>query len=436
MAGKAWIIVDLGFGDQGKGATTDALVQRTQSELVVRFNGGAQAAHHVNHSPGLEHTFHQFGSGTFSGAHTFLSKFVIFNPIALVYEARDLLNLGVKDPYSRISVDPECLVSTPFHSVINRMRASLDNTGTCGMGIGETISHSLAKPDQALRYQHLFDEGGLKDRLIEIREWAREQYQVLNGPLAAQMVPLVTIKQARQVLFEDAELDAALKIFREVAQIVGQSNPYLLKSALRSGDVVFEGAQGILLDEDYGFHPHTTWSKCTTHNARTLLADAGHTDICSLGIVRSYQTRHGHGPFPTEYSNPVLLDTTNPTNEWQGAFRVGTLDCVLTEYALNVSGGVNYLVLNHLDMLDRLPESERVAVTQHKDKFGFRYSCLHSQPKADLALRTEFTQFLKTLSPSFSVPLTPSSLEDVLGKPIFIEGRGPGTGDRKFNETI
>lgn len=436
MAGKAYLVVDLGFGDQGKGATTSALVRQTQSKLVVRFNGGAQAAHHVVHSPGLEHTFHQFGSGTFEGAATFLSKFVIFNPIALLYEARELTNLGISDPMSLISIDSECLVSTPFHSVINRMRASLDNTGTCGMGIGETISHSLAKPDHVIRYKHLFDETSLKGRLDGIRYWAREQYKSLlmkgmdiNGE---HPIPVTVIKQAKQVLFEDAEFDATVQIFTDIAKRVGQTNPYFLKSALRAGDVVFEGAQGILLDQDYGFHPHTTWSKCTTENARTLLSEAGHTDITSLGLIRAYQTRHGFGPMPTEQISLGLSEPTNPHNEWQGGFRIGTLDGILTEYAVRVSGGIDGLVVNHLDVLDTLPQNEKAIVTSYKDQLGFKYVYLPKLPVSDLEVRSRLTNVLKGMKPCGRVRFSLDTLEDITKTGIFMEGWGPLTSDKKF----
>ncbi|MCP9971471.1 adenylosuccinate synthetase [Actinomadura madurae] len=115
---------------------------------------------------------------------------------------------------------------------------------------------------------------------------------------------------------------AAFTAFAERVRIVGGAH---LRRLLRGGTVVFEGAQGVLLDEWHGFHPYTTWSATTFANAETLLAEAGGTAL-RLGVLRAYATRHGPGPFVTE--DPVLTadlpEPHNGTGRWQGAFRAAT----------------------------------------------------------------------------------------------------------------
>lgn len=101
---------------------------------------------------------------------------------------------------------------------------------------------------------------------------------------------------------------------------------------------MFEGAQGVLLDEWHGFHPYTTWSTTTFGNAETLLAEAAMT-ATRLGVVRCYLTRHGPGPLVTEDPTLELPDPHNGRNEWQGAFRVGHFDAVALRYAIEVAGG-------------------------------------------------------------------------------------------------
>src|SRR5262249_44185801 len=121
--------------------------------------------------------------------------------------------------------------------------------------------------------------------------------------------------------------------------------------------VVFEGAQGVLLDEWAGFHPHTTWSMCSFEGALSLLQEAGHTgDVVRWGVLRTYLVRHGHGPMPTEDAAlRVLPELHNEDGPWQGAVRRGWPDALLARYAAGVCQGVDRLALTHMDALARLP---------------------------------------------------------------------------------
>src|SRR5262245_62300875 len=114
------LVAGLGYGDEGKGSIVDFLARQprpgTRAGLVVRFNGGAQAAHNVVTEDGRHHTFAQFGSGTFTpGVRTHLSQHVLVDPLALVTEAEHLASLGVPDALDRLTVDREALVTTPYH---------------------------------------------------------------------------------------------------------------------------------------------------------------------------------------------------------------------------------------------------------------------------------------------------------------------------------
>src|SRR5262249_276861 len=112
------LVAGLGFGDEGKGSIVDFLVRKTGARMVVRYNGGAQAAHNVIANDGgreRHHTFAQFGSGTLAGADTLLSRFVHVNPLSLFSEARHLSTLGIHDPLSRVHIERGAHVTTPFH---------------------------------------------------------------------------------------------------------------------------------------------------------------------------------------------------------------------------------------------------------------------------------------------------------------------------------
>jgi adenylosuccinate synthase len=123
---------------------------------------------------------------------------------------------------------------------------------------------------------------------------------------------------------------------------------------LQHQDIVFEGAQGALLDEWRGFHPYTTWSTTTFDNAFDLLDDWGWDgDILKMGVIRGYATRHGAGPFPTEDADmsKLLPDSDNVTNDWQREFRVGWLDLVAIRYAIRACEGIDALAVTCLDRL-------------------------------------------------------------------------------------
>ena len=149
------IVVDLGYGDAGKGGIVDWLCSRPAAlgaagrpfHAVVRFNGGAQAAHHVLSPGGRAHAFAQFGSGTFSaGVRTYLSRFMLVDPLAMIAEAAHLAELGVPGPYELVTVDREALLTTPYHQAANQAREAARGDGrhgSCGMGIGETASYAL-----------------------------------------------------------------------------------------------------------------------------------------------------------------------------------------------------------------------------------------------------------------------------------------------------
>src|SRR3954449_12449778 len=138
---QAFITVDLGFGDAGKGSIVDFLTRANDAHTVVRYNGGAQAGHRVvtaGASP-RDHVFAQFGSGTLSGAATHLSRFMLLDPPAMLEEARHLAALG-SDPLPRTTIDEGAPIITPFARAINRLRERARGSqrhGSCGMGIGE-----------------------------------------------------------------------------------------------------------------------------------------------------------------------------------------------------------------------------------------------------------------------------------------------------------
>lgn len=340
--GRHVVVVDLGFGDAGKGATVDWLCSPHSGldvSAVVRFNGGAQAAHNVVVG-GRHHTFRQFGSGTFSGVRTLLSRYVLVDPYALAQEAEELAALGVARPLDLVEVHRDALVTTPLHVLANRAREDARGParhGSCGTGVGETAAYALEHPD-ALRVRDCADGALVNRKLVALLEYYRPLLAP-DGALPAGAGPGAICDMVQTYL-----------AFAQAVRIVGDER---LAELAAAGTLVFEGAQGVLLDEWHGFHPHTTWSTTTPDNALSMLAEIG-SEATVLGVTRSYSTRHGHGPFPSESADldGTLPEPHNGTGRYQGEFRVGHLDLPLLRYAVQASRRVDALVVNHLDAVD------------------------------------------------------------------------------------
>jgi adenylosuccinate synthase len=337
------VVVGLGFGDEGKGAVVDALCADGSVSSVVRFNGGAQAAHNVVVG-GSHHTFSQFGSGTLSGTPTLLSRYVLVEPIALAAEARALAALGVADPLSLLSVDQDALLTTPIHVAANRAREDargVDRHGSCGKGIGETVWYSLVAANgpavgSVFEGQRVPGRAGSPPTVGDCGDPALLRRKL--DALARYYSPLDGFPSVGSMVALYREFAAAVRIVSgdEVGRRASE------------GRLVFEGAQGVLLDQWRGFHPHTTWSTVTPDNARALLAAVGQR-ASVLGVTRTYQTRHGAGPLPTEDVSVRYPELHNGTGHYQGAWRTGHLDAVLLRYAVAACGGIDGLAVTHLD---------------------------------------------------------------------------------------
>jgi adenylosuccinate synthase len=429
------IVVDLGYGDAGKGTVVDWLVTRAARDegrpvpAVVRFNGGAQAAHNVIRDDGRWHTFAQFGSGTFTpGTRTFLSRFMLVDPLALTAEAANLARLGVPDPLGLVTVDADALLTTPYHRAANRVREAARGDGrhgSCGMGIGETARYALEHPADAPRAADMTSPRTMVRKLT-----------LLCDRLVAEL-PGNSLASVDGTLPPPAELAAVYRAVADRIYLVGDG---YLSRLLREGPVVFEGAQGVLLDEWRGFHPYTTWSTTTFANAAALLAEAGQT-ATRLGVTRTYQTRHGPGPFPTEDAGLRLPEPHNGNGRWQGPFRTGHLDAVALRYAAAVAGavagagGVDAIALTHLDTARNHLAELRICRAYDTSGTGSRrVDRLPIGPYQDLAHQARLTELLLAARPVYGQAIAqqewPDAVSEIAGAPLALISRGPATADK------
>ncbi len=386
-------VVDLGYGDAGKGTVVDALCRNQQRRAVLRFNGGAQAAHNVVTADGRHHTFSQFGAGTLRGVPTHLTRFMVVDPLALSAEAAALGN-----PYHLLTVDGDALLATPWHRAANRRRERSNRHGSCGMGIGETMAYAMSNPD-APRVADVLSPVRLRRRLEKVQE--------AYG-------------------FADAPVDDVVEAFTAFGRAVRIVHESYTMRLLAEGPCVFEGAQGVLLDEWRGWHPHTTWSTTTFDNVAELCPS-----FRRLGVVRTYTTRHGAGPFVTE--NPLLdlPERHNGHGEWQGAFRAGHFDAVAHRYAVEVAGGIDELAVTHLDV--PLVNQELKICTSYRVD-GEVTDRIVPGPHRDLAHQERLTAWLNRARPAeLHRPADwASAIGALLGAPVTLESYGPRDSDKRF----
>ena len=348
---KAIVVVGLGYGDEAKGSITDHLTWKYGAKTVVRYNGGAQAAHRVVTPEGREHVFAQFGSGTLAGAATFLSRYMLVDPPALRNEGTHLESMGITNPYAKMFIDKNAKIVTPYHRSANRIKEMLRGDGrhgSCGMGIGEAMEQHLCNPDLTI----VVGDVASKSTLIEKLELQR---QLLVGRLQGLKLPSEAGRDWELINDPTSPRDFA-GVYDVVLSRTNIVPSHSMEYFIKEGPVIFEGAQGVLLDENYGFHPYTTWSTTLPDNAIRLLSEVGCSDRDRkiYGILRAYSTRHGPGPFPSEDKSLVLPDDQNVSNYWQRDFRVGWFDMVMLRYALAICS-IDGLVITNLDRLAHLP---------------------------------------------------------------------------------
>ncbi|MBO2010403.1 adenylosuccinate synthetase [Hymenobacter negativus] len=356
---EAHIVVGLGFGDEGKGLATDWLCGRALAQgrqpLVVRFNGGHQAGHTVTTAAGQRHVFSNFGAGTLRGVPTYWSEYCTFSPGSVLKEYAALQAAGVQP---RLLVDARCPVTTHYDVLYNR---ALETTrgaarhGSCGLGFGATIERHEQTPlrlyAQDLRFPTVYGH-----KLRQIRAHYRTRIQTETT------VDFDQFDHDAEDQRFGAYAEALVRLHGEqVIQLVNEADVFGPASTWQA--FIFEGAQGVLLDMDFGLFPHVTRSHTTTTNALALL-QRNQPDLAAKAevhyITRAYHTRHGAGPFPHEAEVSLInnRDETNQLNDYQGHFRTGPLSVELLNYALACDATISTGLRKHLlvTCLDQLPD--------------------------------------------------------------------------------
>jgi adenylosuccinate synthase len=411
------VTVDLGYGDSGKGTMIDALARHKPTELVVRYSGGAQAAHNVITPTQTHHTFAQFSSATFvPNVKTYLGPEVLIDPHRLMVENSVLLQKGISDALSRLTIDAKAPVLTEFNAAINQTREFVrdqNRHGSCGMGIYETRQDVRTYGDATLYAEDLFDLKKAKEKLLFLRE---EKRKVLFRDFPQYFGDTVHPRAAATYkLFTDERfIEETLQVYGRFASSVTIGDRSVIADALASGkQILFEASQGTLLDEKYGFLPYVTGSDVTVKPAFELLNSLNiHDDIYRLGIIRSYMSRHGAGPLVTEeprLTYKIAEQHNSTTHPWQGAFRMGWFDPLAVRYAIRANGGMDGLAVTCLDQILASPEY-KYAVS-YTDETGALLEEIPDHSGDSDAAREAFTNSLIMMQPTYK---SHESAEDMI----------------------
>ena len=340
--GKNVVVIGTQWGDEGKGKIVDWLTEQAQG--VVRFQGGHNAGHTLV-IRGKKTVLRLIPSGILhAGVSVYIGNGVVLSPTALLQEIGELEAAGV-EVRARLKISPACPLVLPYHVALDQAREGAmgdAKIGTTGRGIGPAYEDKVAR--RAIRLQDLFYPDRFTAKLKSLLEFHNF---VLTHYFKRDAVPFEATR--------DATLALAPQLSPMVADVAG-----LLQAARDRGEsLLFEGAQGALLDIDHGTYPYVTSSNCLAGAAGPGAGVGPHFLDYILGIVKAYTTRVGTGPFPTELTDDIGAGLAKRGNEFGSVTgrprRCGWLDLPALKRSLQLNG-VDGLCITKLDVLDGLPE--------------------------------------------------------------------------------
>jgi adenylosuccinate synthase len=340
----AKIVIGLGFGDEGKGITTDFLAKQNPEAIVIRFSGGQQAAHTVMIGD-KKHVHSSFACGALRGLPSYFSEHCTVHPLFLYNEKAELEKNGGN---TELHIHPLAKITTPFDVWQNRNNVRNLDHGTCGKGIGATMKRNEG-PYKLFAIDLIAPREMLLEKLNQIAYY----YGFLN----------------------ENEIDQEVEKYLEaIDQIKWNISNYSFLENYKT--LIFEGSQGILLDMDHGVFPNVTYANTTSKNAIEICNRLKIENIEVFYATRSYTTRHGHGWMPNERELKLKNneEETCVFNEYQKELRFGDLDYDLLNYALKLDAAYSpkakrNLVITCMDQLEKEYEFEKLT-TDFNEIYG------------------------------------------------------------------
>ncbi len=349
---RSVVVLGTQWGDEGKGKIVDLLTENTS--LVVRFQGGHNAGHTLVIN-GEKTVLHLIPSGILhDNVQCLIGNGVVLCPEALLEEMQGLESRGV-DVNSRLGISPSCPIILPYHIALDQARERArgkDAIGTTGRGIGPAYEDKVAR--RGVRFADLFDAARATERITTALDYHNF---VLTRYLDAQA------QDPQQVI------DQALAQAEQLRPLCTDVTQRIIDVRASGGNILFEGAQGTLLDIDHGTYPFVTSSNTTSGGVCTG-SGIGPRDVdYVLGITKAYTTRVGSGPFPTELHDDNGARIAEKGAEFGATTgrprRCGWLDIVALRRSVQING-IDGLCVTKLDVLDGLDEIRMCTAYRYK----------------------------------------------------------------------
>jgi adenylosuccinate synthase len=349
---KNVVVIGTQWGDEGKGKVVDRLTETAKG--VVRFQGGHNAGHTLIIN-GKKQVLRLIPSGMMRPEVTcFIGNGVVLSPEALLSEIEELEGVGVS-VRPRLRISESCPLILPYHVALDQAREAKRGEakiGTTGRGIGPAYEDKIAR--RAIRLGDLLNPAGFRSKLEEVLDLHNF---VLTQYLKA---PAIDLQQTYESALARAE-----KIKPMMADVASELAGFFA----RGESLLFEGAQGALLDVDHGTYPYVTSSNCVSGAASAGSGVPPQQLHYVLGIVKAYTTRVGSGPFPTELFDETGAQIAKVGKEFGAVTgrprRVGWFDAPALRRSIQING-VNGLAMMKLDVLDGLA-LVKICVGYHLD---------------------------------------------------------------------
>lgn len=365
----AIIIVGAQWGDEGKGKIADIL--STHAYLCARYGGGNNAGHTIYDKTGQKIVLHLIPVGIIHGAISIIGPGVVVHFKSLLEEIASLNQLGVS--CEKLMISPYAHLVMPWHLALDeareRKRGTKQKIGTTLKGIGPCYE------DKASRI-YAFRVGELRDK---------ERFLVKLATIYHEKVRLTSAEEYGQEIMADQKLFPPFeKLFSYFDRNIKLICPYIREDATQiiqqalddRKRVVFEGAQGTLLDPDWGTYPYVTASTTVAKGAFDLIGKS-RREVRVIGVAKAYVTRVGEGPFPTEIIGPLGDELRKLGHEYGATTgrprRCGWFDVELLRFASCANGGFDELILTKLDTLGQFNEPIKLS-TQYRGSSPFAMS--------------------------------------------------------------
>tara|TARA_B100001996_G_scaffold326444_1_gene272817 strand:+ start:270 stop:1562 length:1293 start_codon:yes stop_codon:yes gene_type:complete len=419
---KSLVVIGAQWGDEGKGKIIDILTEK--ADLVVRFQGGHNAGHTLVIG-GEKTVLHLIPSGIFNDAKCLIGNGVVLHLPTLIKEIEYLESKGI-DIHSKLMISSQCPLILPSHIAIDEAREkSLGKNaiGTTGRGIGPVYEDKVAR--RAVHVMDLFEEDLFRSKLTALTAYHNFLLEKLY--------------ESEEVDLEETYKDW-IDHFNKIKNLIADSSEEVNNLKSKGSRILFEGAQGSMLDIDQGTYPFVTSSN-TLSGAASLGSGSGPLDIDGvLGITKAYATRVGSGPFPTEIDDDYGKHMAKVGVEFGATTgrprRCGWLDLVALRKAVNINS-ISHLCITKIDVLDGL---DKILVAEEYEIDDKRYETLPamSQNRFERIIPryTEYKGWSGTTSGLKSFDQLPAEaqtlikgIEDSIGIPVSLISTGPDRND-------